>query len=233
MLAALWAFFTTSCVGLNLAPNKAPPPHEELSYWLTTSMYAGSFYDNKKVALFDHRPFSAIKDVTTPDGKDISPPKESKVVPAGTLVRVMRIDYPDTATKFRRPLYSPRHNVWVYCQVAKERGRVSIFESEPYIMVLPSFVTNEAEVREYLKQFLSTTDPNPWLLTQRKYVQTAIWSKQPAIGMTERHLLAALGPALHRTNKSTKTINTQVWEYPDYLVTLEDNEVARVTALRN
>lgn len=231
----LWLFLVgqlvSSCVpnraAINNGAQKAP------AYWLTTSMYAGPFYDDDKQSLMDYRPFFAIDDAETADGYKITPPPHKELIEAGTLLRILRISYPDFKTKLNRPLYSPRQQVWVYFEVAKERGNVTIFHHQPYIMVLPAQVVSEADVDEYLQNFISNKDPNSWLLTERNHLQKAIWQKRATLGMTEKHLRAALGPPLSRhVKKKTFTDHAaELWQYPDLLVVMEDGEVVKVSDL--
>ena len=124
-------------------------------YWLTTSMYAGRFYDNDQLKLLDARPFSSISDVETIDGFILTPPKPTNIIPAGTLVKIVDIVYPTELVKLQRPIYSPRDQIWVYLNVAKERGKVSIFHEKIHILVVPKIITEETQMRGYLGRFLS------------------------------------------------------------------------------
>lgn len=230
-----WLFLllklSSSCVTNRAAVNT--DIKEAPAYWLTTSMYAGPFYDDDKQSLLDYRPFAAIDDAETADGYKITPPRHTEVIEAGTLVRVTRVSYPDFKTKLNRPLYSPRQQVWVYFEVAKERGNVTIFHHQPYIMVLPAQIVSEQDVDEYLKNFISDQDPSGWLLTERNHIQKAIWQKRATIGMTEKHLMASLGPPLSRHVKK-KTFNDraeELWQYPDLLIVMQDGHVVKVSDL--
>jgi hypothetical protein len=202
-------------------------------YWLTTSVYAGQFYDNARLALVDYRPFSAIDDAQTIDGYTIFPPGATHTIPVGTLVKIVDISYPNDQTKFNRPLYSPRNNIWVSLRIAKERGQVSIFRDKTHILIMPKKITTERQVKGYLARFLSINDPNRWLLQQQSYIQDAIVKKRPAIGMTREHLVAALGPPVKKQYQRKTDVHDaqEIWHYHDYFVVIIDEKVSKFKRL--
>lgn len=147
------------------------------------------------------------------------------VIPKGTLVDLMDIVYPSQKTDFLRPLYSPRKDVWVFLRVARERGDVNIFYDKAHILVLPFNMNN---IQKVLDEIFIKNDPNAWLLTQRKHIQEAIFTKKPLVGMDQEQLFSALGPA----NKKKSTINSEeeeeVWEYRDMVIFFSKGLVTKI-----
>lgn len=226
------ALCSSSCQTLR-APKDTSEAKELPQYWLSTSLYAGRFYDDDKRYLVDFRPFSTIDDVQTVDGYILYPPPPERTITAGTLVKIDHISYPDDKTRMRRPIYSPRDNVWVYLVFAKERGRVNMFREREHILVLPKAITTERQVQGYLSRFLSTKDPNRWILQQESKIQDGIFEKRAVTGMKREHVIAALGPA----NK--KQFNhhpgphepEEVWHYETVLVEFSDDVVSKIRNL--
>jgi hypothetical protein len=226
-----FAFISVLIAGCVLMESLKEPSSKRAlpQYWLSVSMFSGPFYDDDKLNLIDYRPFSSIEYVELLDGKVLYPPKANNVIKAGTLVRIQAISYPSE----KKPLYSPRDNIWVYLQVARERGNVSMFYEKSYVLIIPKTITSEPQLRGYLSRFLSHNDPNRWILQLESYLQDAIFQKIPVIGMKREHMVAALGPALKKQfHKARDFDNAQeVWHYHDYLVVITNDEVTKVTKL--
>ncbi|HXW60943.1 MAG TPA: hypothetical protein VEK06_05360, partial [Myxococcota bacterium] len=153
LMLLLHSLITGACKSVSEPRPSSSGSDKVAQYWLTTSMFAGRFYDNDQLKLMDHRPFSAISDVETVDGFILHPPRPSAIVPAGTLVQIIDISYPGDMDNLKRPIFSPRDHIWVYLKVAKERGKVSLFHEKTYVLVMPKNITNETELRGYLARF--------------------------------------------------------------------------------
>lgn len=222
----------SSCATVNTPPSSTEAKNQR-QYWLSTSMYAGQFYDDDKQYLVDFRPFSSIDDAQTFDGYILYPPAPKTTIPAGTLVKIDTISYPDDQTRKRRPIYSPRDNVWVYLQIAAERGRVNVFREKPHILVLPKVITTEQQVRGYLSRFLSVKDPNRWILHLESYLQDGIFEKRPMVGMKREHLIAALGPAQKKQfpRQDDDTTAQEIWHYTEHLIEITNDKVSKVRHL--
>lgn len=222
----------TSCV---LVETKEEPSSDRAlpQYWLTVSMFTGPFYDDDKQNLIDYRSFSSIDYVEMLDGKVLYPPRANKTIPAGTLVKIQAVTYPNEETKRKRPLYSPKDNIWVYLRVAKERGNVTIFDEKTHILIIPKTITTEPQLRGYLSRFFSSKDPNRWILQLESSIQDAIFQKRPVIGMNKEQLVTTLGPAIKKQfQKAHDFENAQeIWHYYDYLVVLTDGAVSKINKL--
>jgi hypothetical protein len=221
----------SACIALSEAKttdNSSFPP-----YWLTTSMYAGPFYDNDKLNLIDYRIFSAIDDAQTIDGYIVYPPKETQTIPAGSLVKILQISYPDDKSVAKRPIYSPRQQIWIYLKVAKERGLVSIFHEKPYILIIPKSIINKKQLNGYLAKFFSKKNPNEWILTLESHIQDGIFNKKPIVGMKKEQLLATLGPASKKQYKKRSDFREpqEIWHYHNYFIVMVNNVVKNIKVL--
>jgi hypothetical protein len=220
-----------SCVTLEKKTVQANSA-KSVQYWLTTSMYSGRFYDNPELNLIDYRPFDAINEVETVDGYILYPPKPERMIPAGTLVNIVKISYPDK--KLKRPIFSPQNNIWVYLQIGRERGEVSIFFDKIHVLVLPENITNDGQVRGYLSRLLSKENPNVWILPLPSHMQDAIFTKRPMIGMNKTQLEATLGPPnkMQWQKKTNFQEEKEMWHYHDYYVTLVNGQINRISPLK-
>lgn len=202
-------------------------------YWLTTSMYAGPFYEDSDLMLIDYRPLNSIDDAKTPDGRIIYPPSAELIIPAGTLVQILKISYPNAQEAQKRPLYSPKDHIWVYLRIAKERGQVSVFFEKDHILVVPKKVKSKEALKTFLNSLMSKKDPHTWILGARNYIQEGIWLKKPVIGMNKRDLKAALGPPekIEPQTNDGEEGSFELWRYPHYFIMLKDGQVIKVKNL--
>lgn len=222
----------SGCMGLK-APAEHKDPKTFPQYWLTTSLFVGPFYDDDKLGMVDYRPFSAIDDAETLDGYTLFPKNSTATIPAGTIVQIVDISYPDAHAKLKRPIFSPRDNIWVYLRIARERGRVTVFREKIHVLVIPKKITNEQSLNGYLKRFLSNKDPNRWILQQESRLQAGIFEKRPVLGMKRQHLISALGPAIKKQFQKPGNFEeaAEIWHYYDYLITIVDDVVIRISPL--
>jgi hypothetical protein len=199
-------------------------------YWLTVSLYAGNFFDDRNFFLLDHRPFYAIDDVRTKDGYTYFPAKETLLIPAGTLVKIVRVEYPDEKIMLKRSIYSPKNHIWIYLKVARERGDINIFYDKIYIMIIPKNITDELQLKKYLDQFFSLNDPNRWMLQSESFIQKGMFEKKPVIGMNKEHIFVALGPAIRKQNEEglSGEDKEEIWQYHNFLVYFHGNRVTKV-----
>ena len=202
----------------------------ELLY-LKQSMYAGRFYDDDRYRLLHPRRFEELTYLLTAEGEPIAPPPADEIVPAGTRVRVEKIDWPDAAAVFRRPLYTPRYTTWVYLRVARERGSDTTIErSERHILLLPAGISDQETFDQWFTASLSSQDNNPWLLALPESHQRGIEQKKAATGMTYQELTAALGfpDRIAREEQDGHTVEVAV--YGAASVVLSDGVVLRFSA---
>jgi hypothetical protein len=234
LVSCISMFLLLGCVTIKSEQNEPNKTEKLPQYWLTISLYSGPFFDDDKLALLDYRPFSAIDDAVTNDGHIFYPPKSSKIIPAGTLIKIVNISYPDDKTMQKRPIYSPRNNIWVYVKVAKERGRVSLFHEQTHVMVIPKTITDESQLKGYLSRFLSNKDPNRWILQLESHIQDGIFNKRPIIGMKKEQVIAALGPALKKQFQKEQDFEPaqDIWHYHDYLIVFIDGAVRKIKNIK-
>jgi hypothetical protein len=230
LLALLSAMFALSCASHVTLPNDVvgaiDETHQGELLYLKQSLYAGQFYDDDRFRLVHSRRFNELTYLQNAEGESIPPPPADEIIPAGTRVRVEKIEWPDGDAIFRRPLYTPRYTPWIFLRVARERGsEVTVERSERHILLLPGGISDQESFEAWFQASLSPTDPNPWLLGLPENQQAAIEQKKPAVGMSYEALTAALGfpDRLDRDVKDGVVVEVGAWG--PLSVTLKDGVV--------
>ncbi len=193
------------------------------------SMYVGQFYDDDRYKLVHPRRFEELTYLQTVEGDPIPPPPAEGIIPAGTRVRIERIEWPTGDVVFRRPLYTPRYTTWIFLRVARDRGsEVSLERDEPHILLLPGGIDDADTFDVWFDASLTEEDPNPWILSLPEDQQNAIALKRAVKGMTYDALTAALGfpDTLQRKVIDGVTLEVGVWGAET--VTLKDGIVDEV-----
>ncbi len=168
--------------------------HEGELLFVKQSLYAGDFYDDDRYRLVHTRRFEELTYLLNAEGEPITPPPATEIIPAGTRVRVERIEWPDGDAVFRRPLYTPRYTTWIFLRVARGVGSgVTMERSERHIMLLPGGLDDEETFESWFQAALTPTDPTPWLNSLDVRQREAIANKRPAQGMSYEALTASLG----------------------------------------
>ena len=191
------AAFGAGCASYNVIPDESrariEQAHEGELLFVKQSLYAGRFYDDDRYRLVHPRRFEELTYLQNAEGEPIAPPPADEIIPAGTRVRVERIEWPDGDAVFRRPLYTPRYTTWIFLRVARGTGAgVTIERAERHILLLPGGLSGEESFDQWFSAALSSTDPTPWLRSLSELQQVAIAQKRPAKGMTYEALTAAL-----------------------------------------
>lgn len=196
-LAAAALLLTTACPSYTVIPDgdreRIEQTHAGELLWTKQSMYFGPFYDDDRYMLLHPRKFEELTYLRTVEGDPISPPPAHGIVPAGTRVRVERIEWPTGEAVFRRPLYTPRFTTWVFLRVARDRGDTTLERDQKHILLLPAGIHDQETFDQWFTSALSTEDPSSWLASLPDHERAAIFEKRPLIGMDYDALTAALG----------------------------------------
>ena len=231
-LLLLWSGLAASCASYTVVPEQAraaiDDQHTGELLYLKQSMYAGRFYDDDRYRLLHPRRFQELTYLQNVEGESIPPPPADEIIPAGTRVRVEKIEWPDGDAVFRRPLYTPRYTTWIWLRVARERGSSTTIErDERHILLIPGGISDEDTFNAWFTASLTDVDPNPWLIALPEGQQQGIEQKKPALGMTYEALTAALGfpDRLARDEQDGAVVEVAV--YGPVSVVLKDGVVDR------
>jgi len=196
ILALAW---TASCRGVQTMPaGERTLLEQEYNghyFSLRQSVFFGPFFDDPNLMLVDARPFDALPYLLGPTGSPLSPGASRGIFPAGTRVRIERLDLPTLGTMVGRPLLTPRYNTWVRLRVNRfDVADVPGFEDRTYVMLLPIGLTAAAQADGVLSTLLGPDDDvKAWMDRRSPAARSAIVGKTAAPGLTYEELVAALG----------------------------------------
>lgn len=234
-LAASLAIFGSGCPSYAVIPDGdrklVDDSHTGQLLFLRQSVYVGNFYDDDRFKLVHPRRFEELTYLETVEGDAIPPGRADGIIPAGTRVRIERIEWPTGDVVFRRPLYTPRYTTWIWLRVALERGsNVTMERDERHVMLLPAGIGDAETFDLWFDAALSEEDPNPWILSLPEEQQRAIALKQAVVGMSYDALTTSLGfpDTLTRDVRDGATVEVGVWGASS--VVLKDGVVERVSA---
>lgn len=204
------------------------------SFWLKQSLFAGTFYDDDRYFLLNPRPFDEIDYVKMPDGATVLPPAATHIIPVGTKVTVSAVEWPDWQNYLNRPIFTPRHLIWVKMKVAKERGQVSLMHDKTFIMLVPFEGGHTELFAGWFKGIFSDKDTNPWLLRHKPEITKAILEKKAVAGMSKEALIASMGDpntwSREFSDEAAKTIK-EIANYEKQVVVIENGVVSKIQAL--
>lgn len=229
-LGAAVVAVASGCANYSIIPDEARTrineAHEGELLYVKQSLYAGRFYDDDRYRLVHPRRFEELTYLLNAEGEPIPPPPADEIIPAGTRVRIERIEWPDGDAVFRRPLYTPRYTTWIYLRVARGTGsEVTMERSERHVLLLPGGIDDEGTFNAWFQAALSPKDPTPWLRTLGDVQRIAIAQKKPAKGMTYEALTSALGFPDRISQRQQDGVAVEVGTWGSMSVTLLDGIV--------
>lgn len=176
--------------------------------FLRVSAYVTPFFgDATKKFLSTDRP-EHVALVLNPDGSPVQPGKPEGIVPAGTVVRVVKIEFPTPYVMATRVLFTPRTLAWVYLDVAgTPKGAL------PHLLVLRPGIKDEAELDAELAVLLSAEDVGKRLAELEEPVREAVRTKRAVAGMSADALTMAWGPPERKTITFDEGKKKEVWSW--------------------
>lgn len=203
--------------------------HQGEFRFLGQSMFNGPLYDDDRYVLLSPRRFEELTHLRTIEGTPIPAPEPQGIVPAGTPVRVDKIEFPTGDVVLGRPLYTPRYSTWVWLAVARDDG--SFPEVAQHIVLLPEGIADRTTFARWFDGLLPPEDPGPWLEGLDPHVRAGIREKRALVGMDYPMLVAALGYPDRLTPDQLPTTATtlEVALYGDRTVVLENGRVTRIS----
>lgn len=234
LVAALSAALSSGCPSYSVIPDgdrvQIERDHQGQLLFFRHSMFVGQFYDDDRYRLVHDRRFEELTYLRTVEGDPIAPAPSEGIIPAGTRVRVERLEWPTGEVVFRRPLYTPRYTTWVLLRVAADRGpEVTVEREQRHILLLPGGIVDADSFELWFDAALSTEDPNPWLLSLPEEQQHAIALKRAVVGMDYDALTAAMGFPDSITRDQLEGSTREVAVFGAVSVVLKDGVVQRVS----
>ena len=200
----------------------------ESERFLRLSYFVTPFFGDASKLLLSHVPPEELRLLEHPDGTPVNPGPQQGIVPAGSRVRITKVEFPTAWVVTERIPYTPRTQPWVYLEIeGQQRDR-------PYVLVLRQGIETNEQFLSELERYLVKADPTAKLAAWPAEVQEAVRTKRAVNGMPQEALEMAWGyPEVVRREREDGTVR-ETWTYPGrtrvaYLVdgALERTEVAK------
>ena len=143
------------------------------------------------------------------DGTPIHPGAVEAVFPAGTLVRIKKVEFPSSFTMAERMLMTPRTLVWVHLDVGGTPKT-----APPYVLVLRPGIRDEAEFLSEVDRYLGKEDPNPRLVALTDPMREAVLTKRAILDMTADALEMAWGYPESKKYSFEGERKLETWTWP-------------------
>jgi hypothetical protein len=194
--------------------------------FMKVSFFVTPFFgDGSKKLLSPVQP-DELRLLENTDGTAIHPGAVDAVFPAGTLVRIKKVEFPSSFTMTERMLMTPRTLVWLYLDVGGTPKN-----APPYVLVLRPGIRDETEFASEVERYLGKEDPAPRLAGFSDPVREAVLTKRAILDMPADALEMAWGyPEVKKLSfEGEKKLETWTWPGGKRVALLADG---RVTELR-
>ncbi len=212
-IVLLFALYGCATAQVSIAPDKAADIVRSLTNeerFFKLSMYGTPFFGDTTKKFLSDVPPELVRFLNEPDGTPATPGGIERIFPAGTAVRIRKIEFPSSRTMAERVLYTPRTLVWLYLEVETTSPG-----SPPSILVLRPGLKSEADVRAEIDRFLTADRLSIRLDDFSGFVREAIVKKQAVTGMTPTALEMAWGyPELKRIELEAER-RKETWHWAD------------------
>jgi hypothetical protein len=155
------------------------------------------------------------------EGAPISPGEIEDLLPAGTPVRILKVEFPSSSTIAERVPYSPRTRTWVYVATQQDSPR-------PLILVLRNSFRDPNDFQAEFNRYLTPIDPSTQISQFSADEQAAIRTKEATLGISAEALEMALGYPETKTIafEGDQKIETWSWSGGKKVVSLRNKRVA-------
>ena len=212
VLPAAVALALTACVtaGIALPPEQATRLERALvgeERFLRVSMYATPFFEDASKKLLTPVAPELVQLLDDTQGKAINPGPVEATFPAGTRVKVLKVEFPSSVVMAERVLYTPRNLAWIYVDVA------GVKRGLPYVLVLRPGIKSEDEFSTELERLITRDDPSARLAAFNEGVREAIRTKSAAVEMPAEALEMAWGFPEARRIELDGTHRKETWSW--------------------
>jgi hypothetical protein len=172
--------------------------------YLRVAMTVHPLYGDVGKALLLDAPAAEVDLLRGGADEKLAPPPAERVLPPGTPVRILEVEFPTGLLIARRVVMTPRYHPWVLLAV---RG-----EARPGVLVLSQDLATADDVASELDRVLSSDDPSPAFRALPADQHDAILRKELVEGMGVRAVEMAWGrPELRRIDRPS---GTETWTWP-------------------
>lgn len=234
---ALIAALSQACASYtaldDLARKAVQQRHVGKTVELRHSQYFGDLYDDNERWLLSPLPFVDTYHLIDLHGVPITPKKQRGLLPAGTQVSIIAVQFPTATAVASRMVTTPRYSPWVVVRPIATPTPLGT-QARDLIVVLPDNLPDETTTEAALLSELAPAgEITSWLASVRPTVQVAIAHKDIIPGMNLQELTASQGDAPHWfVDRTSDGRSARVAWYPHHEVWLIGDAVQEIRASR-
>lgn len=180
--------------------------------FVRVSLYVTPFFGDATRRLVTAVPPEQVRLLENPNASPVNPGKVERIIPAGTAVRITRVEFPTAFVMQERVLYTPRTLVWVSLEVAGTPRN-----APPYVLVLRPGLKDSAEFHAEVDRYLSKHDLRSRLESLPDDMREAIATKTARVGMTGEALEMAWGYPERKRIELEGEKRLETWGWADDL----------------
>jgi hypothetical protein len=172
---------------------------------LAVSMYWGPFFRDARYLLISDQPPGDVDLLRGPRGERIHPGEAVGILPAGTTVRIVDVQFPTATATTTRSLITPRFFTWVLVEVPDaDRLRVLVLRDDP---------TTRDAFLDLLARYLTTDDVAARLATFPEPLRAAIAEKRLIADMDVESVRMAWGHPIRVDRAFEEGVRLDTWTY--------------------
>jgi hypothetical protein len=176
--------------------------------FLRLSYYVTPFFGDASKKLLTAVPPEEVRLLEQPSGVPINPGPVEAILPAGTRVRITKVEFPTSRALAERLIYTPRTQPWIYLQAEGRR------DAAPLILVLRQQIGSSQEFVAELERYLSNANLDPTFSRWSDVVQQAVRGKTAIIDMPADALEMAWGYPDRKQISFIDSARNEEWFYP-------------------
>ncbi|MCY1023106.1 hypothetical protein [Pyxidicoccus sp. MSG2] len=188
--------------------NSALSGPEAVQYLRVSSHVTPFFGDASKHLLTPYAP-EDVRLLDDSKGKPINPGAVERILPAGTKLRITKVEFPTSWVVAERVLYTPRTWPWVY--LAEEGAAPT---APPLVLVLPPNLERPEDFRTELEKYLAPRELTAQLDALPPAVKEAVREKRLVPNMSMDAVRMAWGPPERVLRTLEGSSKNEEWTYP-------------------
>lgn len=214
VLAVLVAILGVGCASHTaLSPEERSTLKQRLTgpqseQYLRMTMNVTPFFGDASKRLLTPYPPDEVRLLADTKGGDINPGPVEAVLPAGTRVKILDVEFPTAFVVAERVLYTPRTRPWV---ILSAEGAP---KGPPLVLVLPEQLKLPEEVYAEIGRSLSEHDLTAILNAYTEPVREAIRQKKVVPGMPVDALQMSWGDPEKIQRTFDNGVRNEEWIYP-------------------
>lgn len=178
--------------------------------FLRVSMYVTPFFGDATKRLLTPVPPELVRLLDGTDGKPLNPGSVDRIIPAGTPVRITKVEFPSTWVMAERVLYTPRTLVWIYVELPSAPKT-----APPLIVVLRPGLRAHDEFMTEFERHLSLHPIEDRLERMPEHIREAISKKVALVDMNSDALEMAWGFPESKRFELEGTERKETWKWAE------------------